>query len=42
MADRICPNCGAEMRVESEKYVNAIIWLCDDCDHEIFICDGSC
>lgn len=36
---RKCPKCKKEMGVNSDKYVNAIVWICKKCGHEVFICD---
>lgn len=37
--NRECPKCKKEMSVDSNKYVDVIVWVCKECGHEIFICN---
>jgi len=37
---RKCPECGEEMKIDNNKYVNVIVWFCENCGKEIFICDN--
>ena len=38
--NRECPKCGKKMQIDSDKYVNATVWVCSSCSEEIFICDN--
>lgn len=38
--NRKCPECGKKMEVNCNKYVNATVWVCENCGKEIFICDN--